>query len=593
MDFITECLLLVLIIFSPMIYGGITALPLAIIQSLSFLLFFLVLSRRLLSPKLPPFKAPILFILLFLSVPILQLYAFFPALTIDSEATISMLLLFLSGLFVFLSVLNYTDTVKKLKRLILAILFSGFIYSFYGFMIGISINKSSFSVFTNRNHFAGYIEMIIPLGIGYALAEPAKLKKMIFVFLTSIMALALFFSFSRAGIICFALSMFSLLFLLKIKRPLKRGLNLLLVLSAFLILFLGFIGSASVALRLKTLSSPFAAYLDRFNLLKDSFNIIRDFPLFGTGLGTFGDIIQKYNTSLKQVSWVFAHNEPLNLLVETGIVGFFLVCIFLIFYFKSVFSAWVKRNSAFAVYLTLGAAVGIIAVSLHSWFDFLLHIPANLILFFIVLGIAYVSAFIKEPQNPLPLPEFKPALNRSLQIILIVVIALATIFAQSLIWRRYTAEAIFEQYKDLKITEQQEEGIIKYRKALKEIDRAIALNPINSRYYARKADLLTEIYLRDDFNGLLGSFEDLKDAGKLRMESISLYSEAIRLNPYRADYHLRLGWAYGFGKELKLMDDEFQKALLLDPQNSQLRSYISQYRSQITALAGIGQVSGE
>ena len=80
-----------------------------------------------------------------------------------------------------------------------------------------------FGPFVNRNHFAGLMGMLIPLGLGLAITQQEKEKKMLFGFMTVIMAVSLFFSLSRGGITSFfaGMALFALLMLQRNKEPRK------------------------------------------------------------------------------------------------------------------------------------------------------------------------------------------------------------------------------------------------------------------------------------------------------------------------------------------------------------------------------------
>jgi O-antigen ligase len=112
--------------------------------------------------------------------------------------------------------------------------------------------------------------------------------------------------------------------------------------------------------------------------------IWRDFPFFGTGLGTFGSISSMYKTTLDQVLYTHAHNDYLELLSNTGLVGFILVALFFGLYFKIIIKAWLKRNNDYVVCLGLGGICSILGMLVYSLLDFNLQIPANALLFFII-----------------------------------------------------------------------------------------------------------------------------------------------------------------------------------------------------------------
>lgn len=603
MYFIIECLIATLILFCPLIYGGVTIFPVFIIESLSFLLFFCLILKRTFQYSTQSPRTPIVWLLLFVAFIILQLLelpasivtTFSPvtvnlfkefrvstfsalSLSIYPEATLGLLLQIISYIMVFYVVLNTMDSKEKLSRLVLLIILCGFVYSFYGFLGGVGIGKVPFSTFANRDHFAAFIEIPIFLGIGYALFERDRIKKIIIIFLISVMVLSLFFTFSRAGVLSFSVGIFVFITLLRLRRPVKRWIFVLAALFLFFGALIGFVGTNSVVERLKTLLDPFLAYKDRLNLLVDSMNVFFDFSLLGTGLGTFAEIIQKYNTSAKQVSWIFAHNEPVNLLVETGFIGFLLVFLFFYMSLKDIFLRWFKRRSLFSVYLTLGALSGIIAISFHSLFDFVFHIPANALLLFIVLGLVFRAVYIKEEQGILVLPKIKSSLDTRAKFTLIIITVCGLVFLETLAWRRFAAEAAFRKTSDYILSGIDAEDILQYRKTIRIIDKAIELNRLSSRYLSRKADLLAELFLKGGFRFVFNNEEELFNSNRFYTMYKQIYSQAIDINPTRADYHLRLGWAYSHLRQKRLMESEFDKAYYLDPKNIKLKQFIDQYR---------------
>jgi O-antigen ligase len=114
----------------------------------------------------------------------------------------------------------------------------------------------------------------------------------------------------------------------------------------------------------------------------------RDFPLFGVGVGNFQDIFPLYQpAAVGQVFYDYAHNDYLQLLAETGILGF----AFLMWAFSSVLYAagrfWHKAMGEQRVWLA-GVLAGVVAMALHSLVDFNVHIPANALLFVTLLALS-------------------------------------------------------------------------------------------------------------------------------------------------------------------------------------------------------------
>ena len=304
LDFGIKSLIAALLLFSPLIYGGIAPLPLFLIELAAFALIFIVFLKEFLKDEVHLIRIPIIWLAAFIVYIIFQLIPFSngmlsiisPAtaslydgfkinltspssISIYPDATIAYLLQFLCYVAVFYAVLASIKTMPQLKRMVAVLVACGSIYALYGIVKGVGLDRISFSTFTNRDHFAAYLEMIIPLGIGYALSESHKLRRLIVTFFVSVMVVVLFFTFSRAGVISLIISMLFFLFLLKLKRPTKKWITVVIILCIFLGILFGLVELISVSERLRTLLDPMEAYKDRLHLVTDSLKIIRDFQI--------------------------------------------------------------------------------------------------------------------------------------------------------------------------------------------------------------------------------------------------------------------------------------------------------------------------
>jgi O-antigen ligase len=120
-------------------------------------------------------------------------------------------------------------------------------------------------------------------------------------------------------------------------------------------------------------------------------------PLFGTGSGTYLYYGRQFRTSELQTDPVYAHNDYLQLLAEYGLAG---GALFLVFVGSHLGSGWKNfcrlglkrvavssRLTSNAMALQLGAIPAIVAYVIHSFLDFNLHIPANVLLVALVFGL--------------------------------------------------------------------------------------------------------------------------------------------------------------------------------------------------------------
>ena len=270
--------------------------------------------------------------------------------------------------------------------------------------------------FINRNHFAGFVELIWPLALGVTIAKTDRkqsLKKALASDLLNrqallslgivVLLLALILSRSRAGI---AGGLIGLLTFWYLARPNIRR----IALHTRLLM-----GGVLVILSIYCLTIGVGPIFERFLLIddrnsridiwKDSLAIIEDHPL-GIGLGNYENVFlsdMNILTSDKVVK--YAHNDYLQLLIETGWAGF--ICItggFIFFIGKSflLIRRLDARHDPMRFFLAVGAFSGIISLAFHSFFDFNLQIPANC-LYFVVL-MAILSSCTEKVKRP---PRFE------------------------------------------------------------------------------------------------------------------------------------------------------------------------------------------
>jgi O-antigen ligase len=342
-------------------------------------------------------------------------------LSVYSHATEGELYKFLAYAALFLVIMNTIRSQKQMKRLVYTIIAVGFLESFYSFaqFSGYSLpyfnigqrSSLAYGTFVNRNHLAGYLEMVIPLAFGVlfvclgksgpsplkkfmALFEEKYLKALLVLFIIFILIGALFLTGSRGGILSFSLSMLFLCLLAYTRRLLRKW---VLVVLIFLLLVLGSVVIASpeiVIRRLSALTKPETeqSFRYRWEVWKDSVLICRDFPLFGSGFGTFSHIFQRYQRFPSDVFFAYTENDYLQQLVETGVVGIFLILWIGVVFFVRTLTAWKQRHSRWTIAMIAGGLSAVFSLCIHSTVDFNLHVPSNAILFTVVAALSYVAA---------------------------------------------------------------------------------------------------------------------------------------------------------------------------------------------------------
>jgi len=106
------------------------------------------------------------------------------------------------------------------------------------------------------------------------------------------------------------------------------------------------------------------------------------------GLGTFPVVYPEFRSFYTTFFVNQAHNDYLQLLVETGLAGFAIAVWFLVLVFRRAASKlknWTENASGA---LTVAALLGCVGILVHSFLDFNLQIPANAALFYVLCAIA-------------------------------------------------------------------------------------------------------------------------------------------------------------------------------------------------------------
>jgi O-antigen ligase len=121
-------------------------------------------------------------------------------------------------------------------------------------------------------------------------------------------------------------------------------------------------------------------------------------PLLGWGLGAFPIVYPEFRSFYTTFFVNEAHNDYLQLLVETGLAGFSIAIWFLVLVFRQALSKLTNWTETANGALTVAALLGCVGILVHSFLDFNLQVPANAALFYVLCAIA-AAAPIHESQR--------------------------------------------------------------------------------------------------------------------------------------------------------------------------------------------------
>jgi len=315
---------------------------------------------------------------------------------------------------------DFINTRRKVKFILFVVLITLTIESIIGIYQYITQNPIFFEgsrnfatgTYYNRNNFSGFIELTLPLFIGFIFTfwrfgsfknikslikeSDTLMKSVLFLFLVGIAFMSLLFSLSRMGIFSFLIS---LIFFYLVYKKYYKNIN-----TSWFLIFIIFVG-LTFGLFVGLLAL-FERFVDigirpdvRLSVWTDSFRIFKNFPLFGTGLATFEYVYQSYRTLLISSVFKYTHNDYLQLLFETGLVGFGFIITSLTLFFRSSFKTLnnlYRVHDDFGFFICLGSLTGIVSILIHSLTDFNLHIPANAIYFSLLVGLVKSTSNFSE-----------------------------------------------------------------------------------------------------------------------------------------------------------------------------------------------------
>ena len=224
-------------------------------------------------------------------------------------------------------------------------------------------------------------------------------------FLLAITVASIFMSLSRGGLVATSITfiVFAVLLFIGKRKSLMEIVTMASVLGVSFIVMLT-MGLTPVKERIETLtgfSIESSFFKSRWAVWQHTLDLIRDFPVFGSGLGTFRQAFLNYYPSGSSLGWNQTHNDYLQLLSEVGIVGFsiFLIGI-IIFLYKYYWKAIFNRYRADR-YIILGLAMAIFSIGIHSFVDFNLQIPSNGFLFVVIMAFLIAKVFWPEEKKEL------------------------------------------------------------------------------------------------------------------------------------------------------------------------------------------------
>jgi O-antigen ligase len=395
-----------LVVFGIAAHGAVEDWAYAVLETGAGLLFvawavqeYFTNREIVLSPLLPP--------LLALSLLALGQFVFRGTVS-EYHTRVELQLLLAYAILLFLASQAFR-TAEEWRSFVWFVMSLGFLVAVFGILQHLTFNGKlywfremryggvPFGPYVNRNHFAGFAELVIPIALVPLVLGKVRRERLFAVaILTLLPIVAIFLSASRGGILSFTAELGVLALLMIVRRTggrhvLAGGIVLLL---AFLLV--SWLGVRQILERFSAMQSLEVTLGKRASMRQDTWHIFREHPWAGTGLGTLPIVFPAYETLYDGKIVNHAHNDYLEILADTGLAGAACCAWFLGVLFFASLKQLLMTDNSFAAALHLSGIVACCGFLVHSLVDFNLHIPGNALLFFLVALLSTAPM----PQNP-------------------------------------------------------------------------------------------------------------------------------------------------------------------------------------------------
>ncbi len=467
----------------------------------------------------------------------------------------------LAVLFSFIAALHYCRDRSRVYRFCQALTLLGGFLSILGllqFLGGFSkdwwkIKYFLSATYANHNHFAGLLEMILPVSLGLITAERGRTKKIFYTFLAVLMGVAFIFTLSRGGVIAMGIALVFFIFLLY-RRGVVRGawaplVGFFILVVAVVILF----GTHPIEQRMESVQvreiSEDPSMALRMLAWKSAWQVMLNFLWFGSGPGTFEYIFLKFRPEGFSGRPVFAHSDYLQLLSDCGVFAFAATLGLFTAIFRNGLRIIRRDESRLRFGVGAGVLAGFLSLAVHSVVDFNFHIPANWMMAAVLAGVLF-----SLDEKKFYTSKHSGQLFRFLMPALLLLLMSASIFFGSSDFFYRQSRNFFKEKNDLE--------------ALQSIDRSIGINGLDAEaYYLRGLILASQSKSSSavkDFERaiVLNPYEPYYDFHKARQLFldlppvsggilVSLYENAVAKDP--RDSELR----YSCGKELLVVSKQY------------------------------------
>ena len=305
----------------------------------------------------------------------------------------------------FVATARLCDCPAACRRLIAVLLTAGVLLVGYGLLASAGLapllDESQtrtvlVATFVNRNHTANLLIMVALLGLGFVVARAAdgRMGAAVLAALAVVVALVgVVATASRGALLALVAGAIALPTFAAVGVWNWRRVAAAVAIAAIAALWLL---PAGVASRFSGVGAEWHGEGARPAIWRGALGLWQTAPWFGTGLGTFGDLSPATQVAAVPGRIEHAHCDPLEFLVETGLVGAAVLVAAVAAFFVRHGQRCRGIRDRERARLGAGALAALVAFGVHALVEFPLQIPANLLW---AAAIAGLGAGVLRPRR--------------------------------------------------------------------------------------------------------------------------------------------------------------------------------------------------
>ncbi|HEY2361167.1 MAG TPA: O-antigen ligase family protein [Candidatus Angelobacter sp.] len=249
------------------------------------------------------------------------------------------------------------------------------------------------SFLEHYNGLAGYLNLVLPFCLAFALGGTDPVLRILSRWCLALAAIALLLTQSRGGLLAFVAILLVYTYLSASNRKARiRQIALVLIVCLLAAAVAGFFFQRLGEIDDFTTVSRLAIWAGAFTVFAQS-------PLLGTGFGNLRGLMGGL-LNLPDGWTGDAHNLYLELLAETGLIGFMVFSVLIVLALRTALKQLHKTENHFNKIIAISIFTAICGVLVHGTVDYLFHTtPQVTALFFLVLGLLTAQASTHETDS--------------------------------------------------------------------------------------------------------------------------------------------------------------------------------------------------